>query len=72
MKKYAFNCWKTLKKYILQHKDEICLSVNVTKVEKKYTYGAWLNPKHYYNGQSAGKLRTEETSTTIPHGSRAI
>ena len=39
---------------------------------KKYTYGAWLNPKQYYSGQSAGKLRTEETSTTIPYGSRAI
>ena len=28
------NCWKFLKLYILQHKDEISLSVNVTKVEK--------------------------------------
>ena len=27
-------CWKLLKPIKLQHKDEICLSVNVTKVEK--------------------------------------
>lgn len=28
-KNNPLNCWKTLKTYILQHKDEICLSANV-------------------------------------------
>lgn len=28
--------------------------------------GAWLNPKHFYNGQSAAKSRIEKGSTTIP------
>ena len=32
--KNSLNCWKILKLIILQHKDEISLSVNVTKVEK--------------------------------------
>lgn len=32
--KPALNCWKTLKINIPQHKDEIDLSVMVTKVEK--------------------------------------
>ena len=30
----SFNCWKSLKLVKLQRKDEISLSVNVTKVEK--------------------------------------
>lgn len=28
----------------------------VTKVEKTNVHGAWLNPKHYNNGQLAGKI----------------
>ena len=40
---------------MLQHNDEICVSVNATKVEKKSYVGAWLNPKHYKNEQSAAK-----------------
>ena len=32
---------------------------------KKYVDGAWLNPKHLYNGQSAAKPQIEEGSTTI-------
>ena len=68
--KNLLNCWKSLKLYILQRKYEIRLSVNVTKVEKKYIDDARLNPKHCNNGQSAAKLRIGERSTTIPHGSR--
>jgi len=37
---------------------------------KNSSDGAWLNPKRFYNGQSAAKPRTEEGSTTIPQGSR--
>lgn len=28
--------------------------------------GAGSNPKHWYNGQSAAKVLTEQGSTTIP------
>jgi hypothetical protein len=70
MIKYELNCWKTLKQLTLQHKNEICLGVNATKVEKSLVDGARLNPKHQNNGQSAAKPRTEEGSTTIPQGSR--
>lgn len=40
-----FNCWNPLKTVILQHNDEIYVSVNVTKVEKNncMTYGANLS-----------------------------
>ena len=31
---FHVNCFESLKLSSLQHKDEICLSVNVTKVEK--------------------------------------
>ena len=37
---------------------------------KNNAYGIWLNPKYYYNGESAAKPRIEEGSTTIPKGSR--
>ncbi len=40
------NCWKTLKSVIPQHKDEICLSATVTKVEKNNRINIWLNPKY--------------------------
>lgn len=33
---------------------------------KNLLYGIWINPKCYYNGQSATKLRIGESSTTIP------
>lgn len=36
MKNYAFNCWKTVKRIILQHNDEIYISANVVKTEKNY------------------------------------
>ena len=36
---------------------------------KNKSDGAWLNPKHCNNGQSAAKLRTGEGSSTIPEGS---
>jgi hypothetical protein len=32
---------------MLQHNDEICVSVNATKVKRNQYDGAWLNPKHY-------------------------
>ena len=40
-----FNCWNILKIVILQHNDEICVSVNVTKVEKNnyIAYGVNLS-----------------------------
>ena len=44
MKKYALNCWKSLKITKLQHKDEISLSVIVTKVEKISNMKMRLNP----------------------------
>lgn len=50
---------------MLQHNDEICVGVNATKVEKNSYVGAWLNPKHCKNEQSAAKLRTGESSSTI-------
>lgn len=36
----------------------------VTKVEKNYLDGTWLNPKYYYNRKSAAKPG-REGSTTI-------
>ena len=55
----------TLTHMMLQHNDEICVSVNATKVERNSYVGAWLNPKHYNNEQSAAKLRIGESSSTI-------
>ena len=43
-KKYALNCWNFVKTYQLQHNAEICVSVNVTKVEKMISMQLWLNP----------------------------
>ena len=51
---------------MLQHKDEIHLSVNAAKAEKSLVDDAWLNPKHQNNGQSAAKFRIGKGSTTIP------
>jgi len=49
------NCWKSLKTIKLQRSDEICTSVNVTKVEKIdcMVHGANLNTIN--NGKSAAK-----------------
>ena len=66
MKKYLFNCWKTLKTIKPQRNDEIHISVTVTKVEKINCMRARLNPLLFFNGQSASKPRIEETSKTIP------
>ena len=55
----------TLIHMMLQHNDEICVSVNATKVKRNSYVGAWLNPKHCKNEQSAAKLRTGESSSTI-------
>lgn len=65
------NCWESLKAIKLQHDDEICVSVIVTKVEKIdcITYGEKKHkmcPKCLKNGLSAAKPRIEERSTTIP------
>lgn len=49
-----------------QHNDETSISVMDAKVEKSYWINIRLNPKCYKNGQSAGKPRIGETSTTIP------
>ena len=65
MKKYVFNCWKTLKTIKPQRNDEINISVTVTKVEKINCMRARLNPLLFFNGQSAAKLRIGERSTTI-------
>jgi hypothetical protein len=46
MKKYLSNCWEILKTDALQRKDEINLSVNVIKVEKRHQYSIRLNPKY--------------------------
>lgn len=55
----------TLKAVRLQRNDEICVSVNVAKVEKTgcMAYGEikaqlMLCPKCLYNGKSAAKTRT--------------
>ena len=40
------NCWDILILMILKHDDEICVSVNVTKVERNSSVDAWSNPKH--------------------------
>lgn len=48
------NCWKLLRAFLLQRKDETSLSVNA---EKRRI------------GQSAAKPRTGERPTTIPTGS---
>ena len=66
MIKYLSNCWDTLKTIKLQRKDEICLSVNVMKIEKINCMRARLNPLLFFNGQSAAKSRIEKRSTTIP------
>jgi hypothetical protein len=68
------NCWKPLKLYILQRKNEIGLGVNVTKVEKKYIDDIWLNPKYFIMGNQQvipdkGKpqrLFREEVGTSVP------
>ena len=65
MIKHALKCWQTLKTIKPQRKDEISLSVMVTKVEKINCMKTRLNPLSFFNGQSAGKPRIEETSTTI-------
>lgn len=65
-----FNCWKTLKTIKPQRKNEISLSVMVTKVEKISCMRTRLNPLSFFNGQSAAKPRIEEGSTTIPFGYR--
>ena len=69
MKKYSSNCWDTLKTIKLQRKDEICLGVNVMKIEKINCMRARLKPLLFFNGQSAAKPRIEGRSTTIPIGS---
>ena len=67
----TLNCWKTLKTIKLQRKDEICLSVNVMKIEKINCMRARLKPLLFFNGRSAAKPRIAERSTTIPFkGSR--
>ena len=66
MENNPLNCWKPLKPIVPQHRDEICSSVMVAKVEKNQSDGTRLNPKCCNNGQSAAKLRTGEGSTTIP------
>ena len=71
MKKYVFNCWKPLKVTKLQHRDEK-LKCECYESRKNLLHGAWLNPKHYNNRQSAGKLRIGETSTTIPPEGRTL
>ena len=60
------NCFESLKSLLLQHKDETCLSVNVTKVEKKAKNDIRLNPKCLCNGYLAATSRIEKGSTTIP------
>ena len=36
-----------LEAYRLQHKDEICLGVNVRKLERNNLVNLWLNPTDY-------------------------
>ena len=43
----VFLCWKFTMPITLQHKDEICLSVNVGKPEKNNLVNLWLNPMDY-------------------------
>ena len=43
-----FNCWKILKTIKPQRKDEICLIVKVTKVEKINCMRARLNPLLFF------------------------
>lgn len=53
--KNLFNCWNILKIVILQHNDEICVSVNVTKVEKNNYMAYGVNLSVINNGRSAAK-----------------
>lgn len=54
------------KAHIPKRKDEICLNGNGYESRKKLWDASWLNPKTITrNGKSAGKPRTEESSTTI-------
>jgi len=55
MKKYAFNCWKTLKITKLQRNTLKGVGVNVAKAEKICYMRARLNPLLFFNGQSAAK-----------------
>ena len=71
MKKYSLNCWKPLKPFELQHSHEIWTSAICDESRKNRMDDARLNPKHRKNGQSATKARIEQSSTTIPCGSRA-
>jgi len=65
MKKYAFNCWKTLKTIKLQRSILNGASVNVAKAEKINCMRARLNPLLFFNGQSAAKSE-RKGSTVIP------
>jgi hypothetical protein len=57
---------RTLMHMMLQHNDEIRVSVNATKVERNHmmVHGQILNTIN--NEQSAAKLRIGESSSTIP------
>lgn len=61
------NCWKILKLHIPQRNGEIHKR-DGGESGKKYVDDIRLNPKCFYNGQSAAKLRTGECSTTIRNG----
>jgi len=52
---------------MLQRNDEICVSVNATKVERNVWDGARLNPKRFKNEQSAAKSRIGKRSSVIPY-----
>ena len=62
--KILSNCWDSLKTVILQHSDEKCADVNVTKVEKNNCMAYGVNLSAVNNGKSATKPRTGERSTT--------
>lgn len=57
------NCWNSLKLPIPKREIEIS-GRDGCESRKKLVDAARLNPKRFYNGKSAAKLRTGEGSTT--------
>ena len=64
------NCWKTLKLFRLQRKNEICLSVIVTKVEKTkwMTYGENLSVDVIGNQQLSSEQEKAQRSSRMGVG----
>ena len=67
------NCWELLKLVWPQHNTlvQIWYKCDGGESRKNILDGAWLNPKHYDNRQSAAKPE-KESSTTIPREGSTI